>query len=122
LVLTSRGTYIGAVAAALAKAQAELKNPPKSLTATMESPFAREGQRSFRNARSPPASTLPLKCLGQHEIATTLLVQASGEWISSDWPVCPVIDTAAPHRMGAALAYARRYALLACSELPARMI
>jgi hypothetical protein len=64
---------------------------------------------------------------GQHEIATiqattidrdtglirltTTLVHASGEWISSDWPVCPVIDTAAPHRMGAALTYARRYAL-----------
>jgi hypothetical protein len=67
------------------------------------------------------------ECLGQHEIATvqtttidrdtglirltTTLVHASGEWISSDWPVCPVIDTAAPHRMGAALTYAGRYAL-----------
>ena len=30
---------------------------------------------------------------------------------SSDWPVCPVSETAAPHRMGAALTYARRYAL-----------
>ena len=67
------------------------------------------------------------KCLGQHEIATvqstaidretglirltTTLVHASGEWVSSDWPVCPASDTAAPHRMGAALTYARRYAL-----------
>ena len=31
--------------------------------------------------------------------------------MSSDWPVCPVTETAAPHRMGAALTYARRYAL-----------
>jgi ERF superfamily len=31
--------------------------------------------------------------------------------VSSDWPVCPVSETAAPHRMGAALTYARRYAL-----------
>ena len=31
--------------------------------------------------------------------------------MSSDWPVCPVSETAAPHRMGAALTYARRYAL-----------
>ena len=31
--------------------------------------------------------------------------------MSSDWPVCPVAETAAPHRMGAALTYARRYAL-----------
>jgi hypothetical protein len=28
-----------------------------------------------------------------------------------DWPVCPVSETSAPHRMGAALTYARRYAL-----------
>lgn len=44
---------------------------------------------------------------------TTLLAHASGEWISSDWPVCPISETAAPHRMGAALTYARRYALFA---------
>ena len=42
---------------------------------------------------------------------TTTLVHASGEWVSSDWPVCPVSETAAPHRLGAALTYARRYAL-----------
>jgi ERF superfamily len=38
-------------------------------------------------------------------------VHASGEWVSSEWPVCPVSETAAPHRLGAALTYARRYAL-----------
>ena len=38
-------------------------------------------------------------------------MHASGEWVSSDWPVCPASETAAPHRMGAALTYARRYAL-----------
>ena len=37
--------------------------------------------------------------------------RASGEWIASDWPVCPIADTASPRRMGAALTYARRYAL-----------
>jgi hypothetical protein len=42
---------------------------------------------------------------------TTTLVHGSGEWIASDWPVSPVTETAAPHRMGAALTYARRYAL-----------
>ena len=40
-----------------------------------------------------------------------MLAHASGEWISSDWPVCAISDTATPHRMGAALTYARRYAL-----------
>jgi hypothetical protein len=64
--------------------------------------------------------------LGRHEIAivqttaideaglirlTTVLAHSSGEWVSADWPVCPVSETAAPHQMGAALTYARRYAL-----------
>jgi hypothetical protein len=44
---------------------------------------------------------------------TTTLVHASGEWVSSDWPVCPASETGAPHRLGAALTYARRYALFA---------
>src|SRR6516162_9450445 len=42
---------------------------------------------------------------------TTMLAHASGEWIASDWPVCPIADMASPRRMGAALTYARRYAL-----------
>jgi hypothetical protein len=118
---------IGALAAALAKAQAEIQNPEKSLTATIVSPFPREAVRSFRYAPLSSGLDLVRKCLGQHEIATvqttaidqdnnlikltTTLVHASGEWVSSDWPVCPVSETAAPHRLGAALTYARRYAL-----------
>jgi hypothetical protein len=42
---------------------------------------------------------------------TTTLAHASGEWIASDWPVCPIAETANPQRMGSALTYARRYAL-----------
>jgi hypothetical protein len=118
---------IGALATALAKAQAEIANPEKSLTATIVSPFPREGQRTFRYASLSTGLDIVRKCLGQHEIATvqstaierdsglikltTTLVHASGEWVSSDWPVCPASETAAPHRMGAALTYARRYAL-----------
>jgi hypothetical protein len=120
-------TSVGALAAALAKAQAEIANPEKSLTATIVSPFPREGSRTFRYAPLSSGLDLVRKCLGQHEIATaqataidcdsglikltTTLVHASGEWVSSDWPVCPVSETAAPHRLGAALTYARRYAL-----------
>ena len=120
---------IGAIAAALAKAQGELSNPEKSLIATIRSPFPREGDRTFRYASLASGLDIVRKSLGQHEIATvqttaidqatgqiqltTLLAHASGEWISSDWPVCPVSETAAPHRMGAALTYARRYALFA---------
>src|SRR5450631_4096434 len=118
---------IGAIAAALAKAQAELTNPEKSLTATIRSPFPREEDRTFRYAPLSSGLEIVRKCLGRHEIAvvqttaidnevglirlTTILAHSSGEWISSDWPVCPVSETAAPHRLGAALTYARRYAL-----------
>jgi ERF superfamily len=118
---------IGAIAGALAKAQAEIANPEKSLTATIRSPFPREGDRSFRYASLSTGLDLVRKSLGRHEIATvqttsiddaaglirltTTLAHSSGEWVSSDWPVCPVSETAAPHRMGAALTYARRYAL-----------
>ena len=42
---------------------------------------------------------------------TTVLAHSSGEWIASDWPICPIAETERPHRMGAALTYARRYAL-----------
>jgi hypothetical protein len=67
------------------------------------------------------------KTLSQYEIATvqttsideaagivrlsTVLAHASGEWIASDWPVCPIGETERPQRMGAALTYARRYSL-----------
>src|SRR5450756_78696 len=118
---------IGLIAGALAKAQIELANPEKLLTATIRSPFPREGDRSFRYASLSSGLNLVRKSLGRHEIATvqttsidegtglirltTTLAHSSGEWVSSDWPVCPVSETAAPHRMGAALTYARRYAL-----------
>jgi hypothetical protein len=29
-----------------------------------------------------------------------MLAHASGEWLSSDWPVCAIADTASPHRIG----------------------
>jgi ERF superfamily len=120
---------IGAIATALAKAQIELNNPEKALTATIQSPFPREGNRTFRYASLSSGLDLIRKSLGRHEIATvqttsiddgaglirltTVLAHSSGEWVSSDWPVCPVSETAAPHRMGAALTYARRYSLFA---------
>jgi hypothetical protein len=118
---------IGNLAGAMAKAQAELANPEKSLTATIPATFPREESRAFRYASLASGLDLVRKCLGRHEIATiqttsidppaglirltTVLAHASGEWMSSDWPVCPVSETSAPHRLGAALTYARRYAL-----------
>jgi hypothetical protein len=118
---------IAAIAGALAKAQAELINPEKSVTATIRSSNRGEADRTFRYASLSSGLDIIRKALGQHEIATvqttsidlesglirltTVLAHSSGEWVSSDWPVCPVSETAAPHKMGAALTYARRYAL-----------
>src|SRR6266699_6835109 len=118
---------VAALASALAKAQAELINPEKSLTATIHTGRAGDGERSFRYAPLSSGLDIVRKTLGQHEIATlqttaidqtagmvnltTTLAHASGEWIASDWPVCPIAETANPQRMGAALTYARRYAL-----------
>jgi hypothetical protein len=118
---------IGAIAGALAKAQAELTNPEKLLVATIRSPFPREADRTFRYASLSSGLEIVRKALGKYEIATvqttaidndaglirltTVLAHSSGEWMSSEWPVCPVSETVAPHKMGASLTYARRYAL-----------
>ena len=106
---------IGTLAAALAKAQAELTNPEKTLTATLVGPGARGGERSFKYAPLSSGLEIVRKSLSRHEIAavqttaidegaslvrlTTVLAHASGEWIASEWPVCPVSDTASPQRM-----------------------
>jgi hypothetical protein len=118
---------IGTLAAALAKAQGELVNPEKSLVATVRGNGPKGRDQTFRYAPLSSGLDIVRKVLGQHEIATvqttsidqaaglinltTVLAHASGEWIASDWPVCAVSDIATPHRMGAALTYARRYAL-----------
>ncbi|MGB9391972.1 MAG: ERF family protein [Xanthobacteraceae bacterium] len=118
---------IAALATALAKAQIELTNPEKSLIGTIEPQRRQGGLRQFRYAPLSSGLEIVRKTLGQHEIATvqttaidqaagivnltTVLAHSSGEWIASDWPVCPIGETERPHRMGAALTYARRYAL-----------
>lgn len=119
---------IAALAAALAKAQTVLVNPEKTMTATVRDDRRGEGtERSFRYATLASGLDLVRKALGQHEIAVvqttamdeptktvrlnTVLAHSSGEWIASDWPVCPMSEMASPKRMGAALTYARRYGL-----------
>ena len=101
--------------------------PEKSLVGTIEARDRQGGAQQFRYASLSSGLDILRKTLGQHEIATvqttaidraggivnltTVLVHSSGEWIASDWPVCPIAETLRPHRMGAALTYARRYAL-----------
>ncbi len=120
---------VAGLATALAKAQIELINPEKSLIANIRSGRGGETNQSFRYAPLSSGLDIIRKTLGRHEIAvmqttavdpasgivnlTTLLAHTTGEWISSDWPVCPMSDMATPSRMGAALTYARRYALFA---------
>jgi ERF superfamily len=109
---------VAAIATALAKAQTELSNPEKAMVGTV-----------YNNRYASLSSGLDIvrKTLGGQQIAvaqttdidrvggmvnlTTVLLHTSGEWISSDWPVCWTSEISAPRRMGAALTYARRYAL-----------
>src|SRR5262249_8392400 len=114
---------VAALASALAKAQAELVNPEKSLTATIRTGRPGDRERSFRYAPLSSGFNTGRKPLGQPETAslqptaidkpagmvhlTTTLAHASGEWVAWDWPVCPIPETANLQRMGAALTYAR---------------
>jgi hypothetical protein len=117
---------VAAIATALAKAQTELSNPEKAMIGTVYNARS-DIPQSFRYASLSSGLDIIRKAMGGHQIAvtqtthidraagmvnlTTLLLHTSGEWISSDWPVCQLSETAAPRRMGAALTYARRYAL-----------
>jgi hypothetical protein len=127
MAMQRSSSSIANLAAALAKAQIALVNPEKSLVATIRSDRATGTEQTFRYAPLSSGLEIVRKTLGEHEIATvqttaidqgagivnltTVLAHSSGEWISSDWPVCAISETATPRRMGAALTYARRYAL-----------
>ena len=121
------GSSIGALAAALAKAQIDLVNPEKSMTATIRADENGGTEQVFHYAPLSSGLEILRKTLGEHDIAilqatvvdqgaglvnlTTTLCHSSGEWVRSTWPVCSIEDTASPKKMGAALTYARRYAL-----------
>src|SRR5665811_1885522 len=117
---------VAAIATALAKAQTELSNPEKAMVGTIYNARS-DGPQNFRYASLSSGLDIIRKTLGGQQIAiaqttnidrvggtvnlTTVLLHTSGEWISSHWPVCQLSETSAPRRMGAALTYARRYAL-----------
>jgi hypothetical protein len=118
---------VAAIATALAKAQIELANPAKSMLGSVYPGNIHECPKNFRYAPLSGGLEIIRKALGGQQIAvtqtteidatnglvnlTTLLIHTSGEWISSDWPICRLSEISAPRRMGAALTYARRYAL-----------
>jgi ERF superfamily len=117
---------VAAIATALAKAQTELTNPEKAMVGTVYN-VRSDRPQSFRYASLSSGLDIIRRTLGGQQIAvtqttdidrangmvnlTTVLLHTSGEWLSSDWPVCQISETSAPRRMGAALTYARRYAL-----------
>ncbi|MBR1245107.1 ERF family protein [Bradyrhizobium sp. AUGA SZCCT0274] len=117
---------VAAIATALAKAQIDLSNPEKAMIGTVYNNRS-DSPQTFRYASLASGLDIVRKALGGQQIAitqttdidrangvvnlTTLLLHTSGEWISSNWPVCQLSETSAPRRMGAALTYARRYAL-----------
>jgi hypothetical protein len=117
---------VAAIATALAKAQTELSNPEKAMVGTVYNNRS-DSSHSFRYASLSSGLDIVRKTLGGQQIAiaqttdidrpsravnlTTVLMHSSGEWIASDWPVCSLSEISQPRRMGAALTYARRYAL-----------
>ena len=117
---------VAAIATALAKAQTELSNPEKVLVGSIRHSHQAAPQ-AFRYASLSSGLDIIRKTLGGQQIAvaqtteidrvnrlvnlTTVLLHTSGEWIASDWPVCALSEVSQPRRMGAALTYARRYAL-----------
>lgn len=120
---------LSALAGALASAQAELRNPEKMLTGVLAALRPGRASRSFRYASLSSGLEIARSALTRQAIALvqttsidraagclclqSALIHVSGEWISSDWPVCRRSDLAEPHRVGAAMSYARRYALFA---------
>ena len=112
-MLTSE--HIDAIGGALAKAQAELSNPPKNKT---------NPHFNSKYVDLSDGMDVIRKCLGKHQIAVvqatkseegiiilhTRLLHSSGQWIESTYPVCG-LDT--HQKMGSALTYARRYAIFA---------
>src|SRR4051795_3721128 len=118
---------IAHLAGALAKAQSELVNPPKSLTAALEPDRSGRGGQTYRYAPLSAGLDIVRQTLGKHELAviqathvdqgsatvllTTTLAHGSGEWVAATWPVCRLADLSQPKLMGAALTYARRYGL-----------
>ena len=117
---------VAAIATALAKAQTELSNPEKAMVgrSTTTGQIVRKAsatplyqaawissERPWVGQQIAIAQTTDIDRANGTVNLITVLLHTSGEWISSDWPVCQLSETSAPRRMGAALTYARRYAL-----------
>lgn len=112
---------IGELAAALAKAHAEITPPTKGKTAKIES---QKGSYSYKYADLADVIECYKAPLSKHGLAiaqtmkpdgglillTTTLLHSSGQWIGSDYPIA---SYPRPQEQGSAITYARRYAVTA---------
>jgi hypothetical protein len=114
---------IGKLAAALAKAQGEIKAPKKGNTAKIP---GKEGKQGFEYSYADLADVIesyrpslskaeiaivqPIIQRDGHLVLVTRLIHSSGEWIASEYPLTMYQK---PQEQGSALTYARRYAVSA---------
>jgi hypothetical protein len=113
---------IGALGAAMAKAQLELKNPPKdSVNPHYKSRYA--DLATVRDVVVPVLAKHGLAVMqlpsefGGAVALTTLLTHTSGEWVEST--VCLRSPKSDPQGVGSALTYLRRYSLQALAGVAA---
>lgn len=118
-----RGTEsLAALAKALAKAQAELKNPPKDKTNPhFRSKYAdlatvRDWVLPVLNRHGLSVVQLPCEWCGRPALLT-LLMHESGEYFGAYLPL--LLTKQDPQGLGSALTYARRYALQALAGVAA---
>lgn len=111
---------INELAAALAKAQAEIKNAVfNKINPHFKSKYA--DLASVRDAVTPALTKHGIAIVQatyDHEhilYVTTRLIHTSGQWVESAYPI--INDTNKPQAMGSALSYARRYSLSAICNI-----
>jgi hypothetical protein len=110
------------LAAALAKAQAELQNPTRNRKVVVKTA---KGQYDYTYATADKIADLVRPVLGKHELSlaqgtakgdgwllVTRLTHASGQYIENDTPL-PYSGSTDAQSLGSALTYAKRYGLTA---------
>jgi hypothetical protein len=107
---------INEIAAALAKAQAEITNPAKDAQNPHYKSFYADLAAGIGAIRGPltkhgiAVTQLP-RLDGDVLMLDTRLIHSSGQWLQSEFPACRF--PAKPQEVGSALTYARRYSLFA---------
>ena len=108
---------VGALGAALSKAQGEMGNAKKGQV----NPFFKSTYADLASVWSvcrEPLSNNELSVIQATDVKEddrillrTVLLHSSGQWVSSNYPINPVKPD--PQGIGSAITYARRYALMA---------